>query len=204
MPQERRTISVGATRAWVVSGVSPSIRRINSFNACSAQVAYDMPIIRDDRIQARIQPSRESIYTPGIFAIIKTPEVVFTKAFYEQLRQQARASVAESPDPVAPAQETPTPDLSPANPLLRLPIRLTSFIDRSAEQVCARHRDYFVRLAEEIAPKLHGNQQAHWMDVLETEHVNMHQALTLCTEESESGEGGEAPYEGARELPQCG
>lgn len=65
--------------------------------------------------------------------------------------------------------------------------------DRLAEgeegiAVRRRHRDYFLSLTEEAAPKLFNAEQAHWLGVLETEHDNLRQALTFC---AESGEGGE-------------
>jgi predicted ATPase/class 3 adenylate cyclase len=52
------------------------------------------------------------------------------------------------------------------------------------------HRDYFLVLAEEAEPKLHGNEQAHWLDVLETEHENVRQALTFCLEEPGQAQAG--------------
>ena len=48
--------------------------------------------------------------------------------------------------------------------------------------VRARHGDYFLMLAEEIEPKLQGSEQGHWLQVLEAEHDNLRQALTLYTE----------------------
>ena len=67
--------------------------------------------------------------------------------------------------------------------------------DRLAESeesmvVRARHRDYFLTLAEEIKPKLSGPEQAHWLSVLEVEHDNVRSALKFCLEEPEGGEAG--------------
>ena len=40
-----------------------------------------------------------------------------------------------------------------------------------------RHRDYFLKLAEEAAPELAGAEQRKWLDRLETEHDNLRAAL---------------------------
>lgn len=56
--------------------------------------------------------------------------------------------------------------------------------------VRVRHRDYFVRLAEEAEPKLRGAEQGHWLSVLESEHDNLRQALTFCLEDAEGGIAG--------------
>lgn len=57
-------------------------------------------------------------------------------------------------------------------------------------RVRARHRDYFLMLAEEIKPKLIGSEQAHWLEVLEGEHDNLRLALTFCLEDPEESEAG--------------
>jgi predicted ATPase/class 3 adenylate cyclase/Tfp pilus assembly protein PilF len=56
--------------------------------------------------------------------------------------------------------------------------------------VRARHRDYFLSLAEEATSKLWGAEQASWLSVLEEEHDNLRQALTFCLEEPEGSEAG--------------
>jgi len=40
-----------------------------------------------------------------------------------------------------------------------------------------RHRDYFIKLAEESEPKLQGPEQARWIDRLDTENGNLRSAL---------------------------
>jgi predicted ATPase/DNA-binding SARP family transcriptional activator/Tfp pilus assembly protein PilF len=50
-----------------------------------------------------------------------------------------------------------------------------------------RHRDYFLKLAEEVRPKLKGAEQARWLTVLAEEHDNLRAAVTFCLEESEGG-----------------
>ncbi len=67
--------------------------------------------------------------------------------------------------------------------------------DRLAESeesfaVRARHRDYYLTMAEEIRPQVTGSEQAHWLSVLETEHDNLRQALTFCLEEADGGQKG--------------
>jgi non-specific serine/threonine protein kinase len=62
--------------------------------------------------------------------------------------------------------------------------------DRSVESgerlvVRARHRDYFLALAEEGRQKMESEEQAHWLTVLEEEHDNLRQALTFSLEEEE-------------------
>jgi non-specific serine/threonine protein kinase len=55
---------------------------------------------------------------------------------------------------------------------------LRKFLEsRDAVQVRSRHLDYFMNLAEEIEPKLHGAEQAFWLKRLETEHDNLRVAL---------------------------
>jgi hypothetical protein len=51
-----------------------------------------------------------------------------------------------------------------------------------------RHRDYFLALAEEAKEALGGLEQAHWLDVLESEHDNLRRAITFCLEEEARGE----------------
>ena len=59
-----------------------------------------------------------------------------------------------------------------------------------SKKVRERHRDYFLQLTEEVAPKLKGSEQKRWLDVLEEEHDNLRQALAFCLEEAEEGEAG--------------
>ena len=56
--------------------------------------------------------------------------------------------------------------------------------------VRSRHGNYFLMLAEEAAIKLKGPEQAQWLRVLEEEHDNLRQALTLYAEDVETGEEG--------------
>ncbi len=75
--------------------------------------------------------------------------------------------------------------------------------DRLAESEAGRsaremHRDYFLTLAEDIQPKLNGPEQAHWLDVLETEHDNLRVALTFCLEEGEGERAEESEEKGLR------
>ncbi|MCW3099618.1 MAG: adenylate/guanylate cyclase protein [Chthonomonadaceae bacterium] len=58
------------------------------------------------------------------------------------------------------------------------------------ESVQARHGDYFLMIAEEACRKLVGSEQAHWLEVLEEEHDNVRQALTLYERDTEAGEKG--------------
>jgi DNA-binding CsgD family transcriptional regulator/tetratricopeptide (TPR) repeat protein len=46
----------------------------------------------------------------------------------------------------------------------------------------ARHGRYYRDLAEEIAPRLHGPSQAHWLDVLDAEHGNLRAAMAWSAE----------------------
>ena len=52
--------------------------------------------------------------------------------------------------------------------------------ERSAIQ--ARHARYYRDLAAEIAPRLHGPQQARWLDVLDAEHGNLRAAMAWSVE----------------------
>jgi non-specific serine/threonine protein kinase len=44
-----------------------------------------------------------------------------------------------------------------------------------------RHADFFLALAEQAAPKLHGSEQTLWLDHLEREHENLRAALRWYT-----------------------
>lgn len=44
------------------------------------------------------------------------------------------------------------------------------------------HAIYYLTVAEEIVPKLAGAMEAHWLDYLETEHENLHTALSWFLE----------------------
>jgi predicted ATPase/class 3 adenylate cyclase len=57
------------------------------------------------------------------------------------------------------------------------------------QRVRERHRDYFLALAEEMAPKLTGAEQAEWLQRLEEEHDNLRSALewSLVTAQSAGG-----------------
>jgi non-specific serine/threonine protein kinase len=66
------------------------------------------------------------------------------------------------------------------------------------EAARARHRDFFLALAEEARPHLLGPQLVSWLDRLETEHENLRAGLECCL--NEAGEDGEkgAAQEGLR------
>jgi predicted ATPase/class 3 adenylate cyclase len=53
-----------------------------------------------------------------------------------------------------------------------------------------RHRDWFLQLAEEAAPGLHGRKQGYWLDRLEAEHDNLRLALDWCVAETAPGNAG--------------
>jgi predicted ATPase/transcriptional regulator with XRE-family HTH domain len=53
------------------------------------------------------------------------------------------------------------------------------------EAMCARHRDYFLELAETALPQLSGPEQVQWYARLEAEHDNLYAALTSCPETME-------------------
>ena len=57
------------------------------------------------------------------------------------------------------------------------------------ERVRARHRDYFLALAEEAEPKLMGAEQAEWLQRLEHEYENLRASLDWCLLEAASGGG---------------
>jgi predicted ATPase/DNA-binding SARP family transcriptional activator/uncharacterized protein HemY len=64
-------------------------------------------------------------------------------------------------------------------------------VERSERQrIQARHRDYFLRLAEETRPKLHGSEQAYGLSVLAADHDNFRQALAFSLEEGANIEPG--------------
>ena len=48
-----------------------------------------------------------------------------------------------------------------------------------ANALAARHRDWFVDLAEEAEPRLSGPEQGSWLDRLEKDHDNLRAALTF-------------------------
>ncbi len=48
---------------------------------------------------------------------------------------------------------------------------------KESEGIQGRHLDYFLRLAEEVEPKLEGAEQAIWLDRLGAEHDNLREAL---------------------------
>jgi predicted ATPase/DNA-binding SARP family transcriptional activator len=54
-----------------------------------------------------------------------------------------------------------------------------------AAVVGRRHRDWFLRQAEELEPKLHGPDQVAWLDRLEMEHDNLRTALEWSLESGE-------------------
>jgi predicted ATPase/DNA-binding SARP family transcriptional activator len=51
------------------------------------------------------------------------------------------------------------------------------------EQIRARHRDWFLALAEEARPQLKGPEQDTWLRRLESEHDNLRAALKFCEAE---------------------
>ncbi|HZO87161.1 MAG TPA: tetratricopeptide repeat protein [Chthonomonadaceae bacterium] len=53
-----------------------------------------------------------------------------------------------------------------------------------AEELRARHRDYFLALAEEAGPFLTGAEQSEWLARLELEHDNLRAALDWCQQHS--------------------
>ncbi len=63
-------------------------------------------------------------------------------------------------------------------------------LTESGEEPAARtrHADCFLGLAEEVHSKLYGPEQAQWFEVLEEEHDNLRQALTLYAEDADEDE----------------
>jgi predicted ATPase/class 3 adenylate cyclase len=55
--------------------------------------------------------------------------------------------------------------------------------------VQVRHRDYYLALAEEAAPKLRGAEQLMWLRSLEEEHENLRAGLAWSLAEAETGGG---------------
>ncbi len=53
-----------------------------------------------------------------------------------------------------------------------------------------RHRDHFLKVAEETAPHLRGPEASAALDQLETEHDNLRAALVTCREREDGGEVG--------------
>jgi len=58
----------------------------------------------------------------------------------------------------------------------------------AAETVRARHRDYFLALAEEAGGQLRSSEQAVWLGRLEAEHDNLRAALARCGTGSQDDE----------------
>jgi predicted ATPase/class 3 adenylate cyclase len=58
------------------------------------------------------------------------------------------------------------------------------------EAIRARHREYFLALAEEAEGHLTGPQQREWLERLETEHENLRAALDWSVSERMKDEGG--------------
>lgn len=54
----------------------------------------------------------------------------------------------------------------------------------------ARHRDYFLTLAETARNNLAGPEQFRWLATLDAEYDNLRQALAFCRDESQPGELG--------------
>ncbi|MGQ0549733.1 MAG: tetratricopeptide repeat protein [Armatimonadota bacterium] len=52
----------------------------------------------------------------------------------------------------------------------------------------ARHRDWFLRLAEQAEPAVRGPEQAAWLERLDADHDNLRMALEFCM--AEGGENG--------------
>jgi predicted ATPase/class 3 adenylate cyclase len=59
---------------------------------------------------------------------------------------------------------------------------------REEEVLRARHRDWFLALAEQAAPQLRGPRQGEWLDHLEREHDNLRLALEYCRAEATGAE----------------
>jgi len=61
---------------------------------------------------------------------------------------------------------------------------------QEVEATCQAHAAYFLRLAEETAPKLVGPEQAAWLERLEREHDNLRAAMELSLEQARKEEAG--------------
>jgi predicted ATPase/class 3 adenylate cyclase len=57
-----------------------------------------------------------------------------------------------------------------------------------AEEVRARHRDFFLRLAEEAEPALRGAEQAAWLDRMQADSDNLRAGLDWCRSETNGAE----------------
>ncbi|MFL5658472.1 MAG: tetratricopeptide repeat protein [Ktedonobacteraceae bacterium] len=62
------------------------------------------------------------------------------------------------------------------------------------------HANYYLRLAEEVDPKLVGSQQAVWLECLEREHDNLRAAMRWSLERGEAGQDTEERREMALRL----
>jgi predicted ATPase/class 3 adenylate cyclase len=60
---------------------------------------------------------------------------------------------------------------------------------KEADLIHRRHRDYFLRLAEQAKPELSGKNQGLWLDRLEREHDNLRAALAWSTAGGEAEVG---------------
>jgi predicted ATPase/DNA-binding SARP family transcriptional activator len=58
------------------------------------------------------------------------------------------------------------------------------------ERIRARHRDWFLALAENAEPQLQGAEQGEWLARLESDHENLRAALAWCREEQDGAEAG--------------
>ncbi len=59
-----------------------------------------------------------------------------------------------------------------------------------ANNIQAKHRDFFLALAEEAGKNLRGPAQAEWLEKLETEHDNLRAALDCCLKNEEGIDAG--------------
>jgi predicted ATPase/class 3 adenylate cyclase len=57
------------------------------------------------------------------------------------------------------------------------------------EPLRRRHTQQYLALAEEVEPRLRGDDQAFWLDQLEAEHDNLRAALSWCFERCETDTG---------------
>ena len=58
-----------------------------------------------------------------------------------------------------------------------------------AEAVRAAHARFFLGVAEDAEPKLHGPEQKHWLDLMETEHDNLRAVLQWATARGDAETG---------------